>query len=209
MRALFRCSPAQDDPNNTPITALLASAICNSSRSTAARCRSTRIGTPLIAHRIRNCLTIASYLNPLEGSCYIAGPEARHKALMLDFCSAASTSTYCQEYMYMPLDYWQWFGTYGEGDVTLEVALLVACGYSTEQVLKIMPQLAKEGKLAPYSRNGATGGANCRKRRKDLVHDGTCISYGMAYERATVVNELCERGRSEYYRSVLRTMVAD
>lgn len=74
----------------------------------------------------------------------------------------------------MPWKYWQWFSTYAQGDVCLEVALLGACGYSTKDALKIIPKLQEEGKLAPYSSAGSTGHRKYGKRR-DLrprrVHD--------------------------------------
>lgn len=213
MRALFRNKPVKYEPNNL-ITTLLASAICNSSSATTPQRSSARVSTPRMVHRIRNCTIIASHLIPLDEPCYGVHPEVGRKALMLAFCSAASTSTYCQEYMYMPWNYWQWFSTYAQGDACLEVGLLGACGYSTEGALRIIPRLKKEGKLAPYSSAGSTGQGKCGKRR-DLrprrIHDEydlwTCMTSDMAMYKAAVVNDLCERGKGEYYRRVKAEVV--
>jgi hypothetical protein len=116
---------------------------------------------------------------------------------MLTLCTAASTSTYCQEYMYMPWKYWQWFNTYAQGDVCLEVALLGACGYSTKDALKIIPKLQEEGKLAPYSSAGSTGHRKYGKRRdlrpRRVYNDydlWTCMTSEMAMDRATIVNNV-------------------
>ncbi|KAH8730658.1 hypothetical protein GQ44DRAFT_451604 [Phaeosphaeriaceae sp. PMI808] len=135
--------------NDTKLhTSVLASAMYNSSRALASN-RRARLATPRIVNRIRNCTTIASTLCPLIDPTS-KNPNPGPKELMRRFCNAASTSIYCHEYMYMSSAYVDWFGLYAEDEAYLEVALLVACGFSKEGALESLFKLAKQGKLAPY-----------------------------------------------------------
>jgi hypothetical protein len=109
-----------------------------------------------MANRIRNCITIASHIGLPDNSPF-ADPSIRPRDLMQHLCTAALTSTYCQEYIYMPWDYDRGFRSFAEGDAYLEVALLTAYGYTAEPVLLTMVRLVKEGTLPPY-RMGAPQG---------------------------------------------------
>jgi len=126
-------------------TRLLASAIYNSSRNPSRSRLSqkkSRHEMPQMSHRIRNCVRIASTIDsPSEWST---------QDLMRRLSTAASTSLWCLEYMYTPVYYTVAFGSHREGDACLEVALLVACGYSTQDVLDSMLRLARLGKLKHY-----------------------------------------------------------
>jgi hypothetical protein len=125
---------------------LLASATHNSADASSAPSRRTRIEATRITDRIRNCITIASQIGLPENSPF-ADPSIGPRDLMQHLCTAASTSRYCQEYMYMPSCYHQRFTRFAEGDAYLEAALLVASGYTAELVLHTMERLVKEGKL--------------------------------------------------------------
>lgn len=133
-------------------TSLLASAICNSARAPTRR-RRRAVAWPIV-ERIRNCVMIASHLGPDVLNAPKETPFEyawfQPRDFMQLFCTAASTSTYCQEYMYMHSSYVQYFATYAEGDIYLEVALLVACGFCPRQVVSTMVEFVKEGKLRPY-----------------------------------------------------------
>jgi hypothetical protein len=144
MRSVLRNS---DQENMTTLHIdLLASAIHNSADASSAPSRRPRIETTRIADRIRNCITIASQIGLPENSPF-ADPSIRPGDLMHHLCAAASTSRYCQEYMYIPSSYNQRFTSFAEGDAYLEAALLVASGYTAEPVLHTMKRLVKEGKL--------------------------------------------------------------
>jgi hypothetical protein len=65
-------------------------------------------------------------------------------------CYAARLSTYRQQYMCIPDQYYAKFKSGMEGDVYAEVALLVACGYDVQEVRVKMAELAKEGSLVGY-----------------------------------------------------------
>lgn len=133
-------------------TSLLASAICNSARAPSRKRRSA-ITWPIV-ERIRNCVVVANHLGP---NILMSPPEApfefiayQSRDFMELFCMAASRSTYCQEYIYMRSSYMQYFKTYAEGDIYLEVALLVACGICPREAVSTMLEFVKEGKLTPY-----------------------------------------------------------
>lgn len=92
-------------------------------------------------------------------------PHPTQLQLLQHFTVAAARSTWCQEYMYMPSYYSSAFNAYREGEVYLEVALLVACcRFSTQDVLQMMVRLAKRGMLLGY-RKGWTGLCDMMLRR--------------------------------------------
>lgn len=55
--------------------------------------------------------------------------------------------------MCMPEQYFAKFKNGVEGDVYLELALLVACGYDVQEVRMMMIELAKENMLVEYRRS--------------------------------------------------------
>jgi hypothetical protein len=78
-------------------------------------------------------------------------PRLDAKGLMRRLCTAASTSLWCLKYMYIEMEYFPAFNTYREGEAYIEVALLVACGYATDDVLTAMLRLAKMNRLRNYT----------------------------------------------------------
>ncbi|CAO2651291.1 Nn.00g095880.m01.CDS01 [Neocucurbitaria sp. VM-36] len=159
VRAFIHNERLPNKKKDLPIT-LLASAICNSSRPSGSSRRHIR--TPRIANRVRNCTTIATHIATTSGSLPF---HVTHSArtLMQSFCNAASTSAYCQEYMFMPTQYDARFKSCAEGDMYLEAALLVANGYPIEEVKIWMVRLAKEGKLMRYRKNSGLGVGGCSR----------------------------------------------
>jgi hypothetical protein len=150
MRTLIRQSYVQD---NWPTlhTSIFASAICNSASASSSKRRPSRRETPRIADRIQNCTTIAMHLGlPSNSPGKLPAFSISPRELMQRLCTAASTSIYCQEYIYMPSYYEQLFQTHAEGDACLEAALLVACGYEFAEVVKAMIKLVEMGELKPY-----------------------------------------------------------
>ncbi|KAF2829900.1 hypothetical protein CC86DRAFT_403238 [Ophiobolus disseminans] len=131
---------ARQETLTTFHTRLLASAIYNSSRSPR---HSSWHKRSQMTHRIWNCMRIASIL---DSPCGKLGTDE----LMRRLCNAASASIWCREYMYLPELFAASFESYHDGDPYVEVALLVACGYSSQDVLDGMLKLAKRGKLKYY-----------------------------------------------------------
>ncbi|EAT85310.1 hypothetical protein SNOG_07844 [Parastagonospora nodorum SN15] len=127
-------------PQSTHPTSLLASAIYNSTRTLPKYHQHFTHATPRIARRIRNCSIIASHIShpPFTPS------------LLQRLSTAASTSIYVQEYIFMPSYYEQLFASTAEGDACLEVALLSVCGYEMEDVIKTMVRLVGKGDLEKY-----------------------------------------------------------
>jgi hypothetical protein len=153
IRALIIHWPSQYDVH-TLCTSLLASAIHNSASSPHRRTRiqhgATRRQSIRIVDRIRNCVIIAASID-LPSQAPFTDPSVRPRDLMQRLCTAASTSSYCQEYIYLPMEYMEGFSRNAEGDAYLELALLVSCGYTVEPVLRRMVSLHKTGKLRPYT----------------------------------------------------------
>ncbi|KAH5879130.1 hypothetical protein HBI91_029210 [Parastagonospora nodorum] len=127
-------------PQSTHPPSLLASAIYNSTRTLPKYHQHFTHATPRIARRIRNCSIIASHIShpPFTPS------------LLQRLSTAASTSIYVQEYIFMPSYYEQLFASTAEGDACLEVALLSVCGYEMEDVIKTMVRLVGKGDLEKY-----------------------------------------------------------
>ncbi|KAH7398954.1 hypothetical protein DE146DRAFT_512890 [Phaeosphaeria sp. MPI-PUGE-AT-0046c] len=151
MRAIMRRQPGKKKGASL-YNLLLASAICNSASAPSRGRRGNRAPPQCIVERIRNCVVIANHLLPsgVEDASRFVDIQSHSAVIMQGLCRAATTSMYCQEYIYMPSSYSQYFGTYGEADAYLETALLVACGYSAEPVISTMVKLVKEGQLSPY-----------------------------------------------------------
>jgi hypothetical protein len=128
---------------------LLASATCNSAGASSAPSRRRRMKKSHMADRIRNCITIASHLSLPKNSSF-ADPNTKPVDLMRHLYTAALSSTYCRQYMYMPTQCTDWFQNVAEGDAYLEAALLIACGYMAESVLHTMSRLVNGGILPRY-----------------------------------------------------------
>jgi hypothetical protein len=130
-------------------TSLWASAMCNMAKPPSHGRRRWKLPQYRITERIQNCVIIATHLQS-ESKDSSVQSQAQPNVIRQRLCTAASTSTYCYEYVYMPSCYTQYFRTYAEGDAYLETALLVACGYSSKAVVSTMVNLVKNGKLGPY-----------------------------------------------------------
>jgi hypothetical protein len=197
MRALIIHWPSEYDVH-TLYTSLLASSIYNSASSPHLR-TGIQYGAPwtqvlCIANRIRNCVTIAASIR-LPPQASFADPRVRPRDLMQRLCTAASTSTYCQEYIYLPLEYMQGFSRNSEGDAYLELALLISCGYTDKSVLRYMVYLHKAGKLRPYTLGRPAEDliwcierwGSGRRRQCYKHNDCTCFSEGNALGRTKLV----------------------
>lgn len=148
-------------PSRSLRCSLLASALFNSVQA-----RTGSMRGPRIVARLRNCKIIAesipsSYeLHGSKGtvSCLFGEDESSlvgntGKSLLRRLCVAASTSYYCHLYIYTYKEYSYLFKSGAMGNLYLEAALLVACGYALEDVKVAMVKLALEGKLVGHWRN--------------------------------------------------------
>ncbi|KAL5118201.1 hypothetical protein ACEQ8H_003873 [Pleosporales sp. CAS-2024a] len=140
MRTLIRQSYV-DEQGPTLHTSLLATALFHSASTASPRRRPLAHETPRIAQRLRNCVAMAARIDPAFS----------RTELLRRMSTAASSSIYIQEYIYMPSYYQQLFQTTAEGDACLEVALLMVCGFGREQVVKSMVGLVKDGQMRPYA----------------------------------------------------------
>ncbi|KAG9185333.1 hypothetical protein G6011_07877 [Alternaria panax] len=126
--------------------ALLASALYNETQ----RCSGNNVVHP-IAYRIKNCVLVAQHLS--------SDHNIQHEQHMYKiFCAAASTSHSCMRYI-SGLRYSRTASVSGvdnpggskrEGDVLLEVSLLVANGYQLEDAKRWMRRLGRLGMLVGY-----------------------------------------------------------
>jgi hypothetical protein len=135
--------------DHTFYTSLLASALSNPSSGAHSRHTATSRSHPMphIVHRIQNCVIIANHISPRT--------ESSSEDLLNRFCVAASTSRYCQRYMYayrQSRHELSW--TYTEADAYLEIALLVACEYRFEDVKYWMLELLERRVLMQYRQDG-------------------------------------------------------
>ena len=111
---------------------------------------------------MRNCVLIAEKITcPFEfhyhrynhGPPLVAPGSFCSMQTVGKLCYAASLSTCCQQYMCIPELYFAKFKNGVEGEVYLELALLVACGYDVQEVRMMMIKLAKENMLVGYRRS--------------------------------------------------------
>lgn len=123
-----------------------------------------------IAYRIKNCVLVAQHLSFDHNA-------QQEQQLYKTFCNSASASYYCRRYIFdfrcglkepvLGVDKPGGFAR--EGDILLEVSLLVANGYQLTKVKRWMVRLGKLGLLAGYREHDIPRAPVC-----GLRIDGPC-----------------------------------